>query len=187
MSEIKKRIVRRRSCSVSYKKDPMARIRGAQNKAMGQRFEEYISDSLAYYERTGVASVEKTPEPMRPIKNLGNGKFIAFFESVAQPDYKGVLRGGRAVVFEAKHTITGKLESGCVTKKQAERMEKYSSLGAECFVLAGFSDCVYRVPWDFWKNMEKAVGRKYVKPEDLEQYEVRIGWVGLQRIILIFD
>ena len=61
----------------SHKKDPMKQYQGAVSRAQGKHFEEYIDLSLRYYEQRGEAVVEKTPEPMRPTKDLGNGKFIA--------------------------------------------------------------------------------------------------------------
>ena len=72
----------------SHKKDPMKQYQGAVSRAQGKHFEEYIDLSLRYYEQRGEAVVEKTPEPMRPTKDLGNGKFIAYYEKAAQPDYK---------------------------------------------------------------------------------------------------
>ena len=45
----------------------------ALNKALGARFEDRIAESLLFYERSGEAAVEKTPEPMHPTKNLGAG------------------------------------------------------------------------------------------------------------------
>ena len=93
----------------SHKKDPMKQYQGAVSRAQGKHFEEYIDLSLRYYEQRGEAVVEKTPEPMRPTKDLGNGKFIAYSEKAAQPDYKGTLKGGRAVVFEAKYTHSAQM------------------------------------------------------------------------------
>ena len=94
----------------SHKKDPMKQYQGAVSRAQGKHFEEYIDLSLRYYEQRGEAVVEKTPEPMRPTKDLGNGKFIAYYEKAAQPDYKGTLKGGRAVVFEAKYTHSAQMK-----------------------------------------------------------------------------
>lgn len=94
------------------KKNPVNQYRGAVARAQGKRFESYIDASLKYYQQQGLAIVEKTPEPMRPTKDLGNGKFIAFFEKAAQPDYKGTLKGGRAVVFEAKFTASDHIDQG---------------------------------------------------------------------------
>lgn len=150
------------------------RYLGMVNRAQGKLFEERIDAALAYYDRLGLASVEKTPEPMRPIRSLSEGRFVAVFEKPAQPDYKGTLKGGRAVVFEAKHTITGQMEQSRVTESQAKRLEHHQKLGALCFVVVGFGpNEVFRVPWKVWRSMKAAFGRKYVTPKDLEEYKVR--------------
>ena len=143
----------------SHKKDPMKQYQGAVSRAQGKHFEEYIDLSLRYYEQRGEAVVEKTPEPMRPTKDLGNGKFIAYYEKAAQPDYKGTLKGGRAVVFLAA--------------------------GAMCFVVAGFGNGdVFRIPWEVWRDMKTHFGHKYATPEELEDYKVPLGRNG---VLLLLD
>ena len=82
----------------SYK-DPRRQLQGMRSKSWGSYFEELINNSCEYYRLTGQGEIEKTPEPMKPVKSLGNGKFEAFYEKCAQPDYKGTLPGGRAVMF----------------------------------------------------------------------------------------
>lgn len=152
---------------------------GMRNRAQGKLFEQRIDAALARYDRLGLATVEKTPEPMRPIKRLTEGRFVAVFEKPAQPDYKGTLKGGRAVVFEAKHTSTGQMDQSRVTADQAKRLDRHQALGALCFVVAGFGqEDVFRVPWEVWRDMKAAFGRKYVKPIDLEAYRVRTGQTG---------
>ena len=49
------------------------------NRERGKAFEERIDASLEYYRSRGFAAVEKTPEPMKPLKDLGQGKFIACY------------------------------------------------------------------------------------------------------------
>lgn len=152
---------------MSREKDPRRQIQGAVSKAVGRRFEERLDRAFAYYRERGDAIVEKTPEPMRPVKNLGNGKFVAYFEKKAQPDYKGTLRGGQAVLFEAKYTSTGRLEQSRVLPGQAAYLERHLALWAGCFVIAGFgSGAVYLIPWCVWKNMKTFFGRKYVTEAD---------------------
>lgn len=154
-------------------KDPRRQRLGAIAKAQGKRFEERLDEAFAYYRDRGYAIIEKTPEPMRPTKNLGNGKFIAFFEKKAQPDYKGVIKGGRAVMFEAKFTSKERMEQNRVERGQGEYLDRHQVLGARCFVVVGFSTGeVYRLPWDNWKDMKRKWGRKYVTEADLEDYRV---------------
>ena len=79
---------------MTVKKDPKRQLLGKIAKARGKQFESRIDDSFAYYAQKGFAIIEKTPEPMHPTKNLGNGKFIAYYEKQAQPDYAAI---GKAV------------------------------------------------------------------------------------------
>lgn len=153
---------------MSKKKDPRRQLLGAISKARGDQFEERLDSAFAYYKAHGFAIIEKTPEPMRPIQNLGNGKFVAFFEKKAQPDYKGTIKGGRTVMFEAKFTSTGKMEQSRVLQGQADYLEGHQKLGARCYVIAGFgSGAVYRFPWNIWRDMKKHFGRKYVTEADV--------------------
>lgn len=165
-------------------KDPKRQLIGAISKAKGKHFEERLDASFAHYRERGWAIVEKTPEPMRPTKSLGNGKFIAYFEKKAQPDYKGTLKGGRTVMFEAKFTATDRMEQSRVLQSQADYMERHTALGARCFVLAGFgSGEVYNIPWDVWSHMKEHFGRKYVTEADLEPYRVYIARNGTLLIL----
>lgn len=99
---------------MTVKKDPKRQLLGKIAKARGKQFESRIDDSFAYYAQKGFAIIEKTPEPMHPTKNLGNGKFIAYYEKQAQPDYKGTIKGGRTVMFEAKFTAADRMEQSRV-------------------------------------------------------------------------
>ena len=162
-----------------HQKNPENQLRGQRSHAQGKWFEDCISSSLMFYERIGEAIIEKTPEPMRPTKNLGNGKFIAFYEKAAQPDYKGVLKGGSAIVFEAKFTSSDRIEQSRVTDAQEKRLNDYESMGAACFIIVGFgSGEVFRVPWSIWRRMKDFYGHKHVTPEDLDKFRVKTGRNG---------
>ena len=165
-------------------KDPLRQWRGKVSKAKGKQFEERLDASFSYYDTKGFASIEKTPEPMKPAQSLGNGKFIAFFEKKAQPDYKGTLKGGRSIMFEAKYTDSEKMEQSRVNKEQTDYLDKHHKLGARCYVIAGFgSGEVYCIPWDVWQDMKAIYGRKYVKETDIQNYRVKSAWSGLLMIL----
>lgn len=166
-------------------KDPLRQWRGKVSKAKGKHFEERIDSAFSYYDEKGYASIEKTPEPMRVIKRLEyGGQFIAVFEKKAQPDYKGTIKGGRAVMFEAKYTDSEKMESSRVKKEQTEYLDKQQILGARCYVIIGFkSGEAYRIPWDVWKNMKEIYGRKYLKETDVQQYKIKSAWNGVLMIL----
>jgi len=158
-------------------KDPRRQAIGRKAKAEGKAFEKRLDDTFDYLDHTGAACIEKTPEPMRPTKSLGNGKFIAFFEKKAQPDYKGIVKGGREFIFEAKYTSSERMTQDRVLREQAEYMDHHQSLGARCFVVAGFpSGEVYSIPWQVWRDMKHHFGRKYVTENDLNNFRVARAW-----------
>jgi len=155
-------------------KNPKRQMQGAQARAVGQHFENMIDAACRYYEDKKLAVIEKTPEPMKPIKNLGGGKFMAHYEKQAQPDYKGTLVTGRAVVFEAKHTGSTKIEQSRLSAEQCDRLQKHSELGAVTFILVSIDlQSFYRVPWDIWKEMKKLFGHKHMTIEELEPYKIK--------------
>lgn len=54
-------------------------LQNTMNRAAGQSFEELITESLAYYYEKGYASIEKTPEPMRVLKQNADHTFTAVY------------------------------------------------------------------------------------------------------------
>ena len=86
----------------------------------------------------------------------------------AEPDFKGVMLGGRAVMFEAKSTGTGRLNKDRVLPEQVKKLDSYTTLGAHCFIVATFDGLrVYRIPWTVWRSMKQRYGRNYVTPRDV--------------------
>jgi recombination protein U len=149
--------------------------RGLQSKRAGEHFENMITASLNWYKDKGVALVEKTPEPMRPLRPPNrSGQFLACYTKAGQPDFKGTLTGGRAVVFEAKHTDSDKIEYSRLTPEQISSLTLHHELGAATFILVsvGLQD-FYRVPWEVWRDMKQIYGRKHMKLADLEPYRVQ--------------
>ena len=150
--------------------------KGLQSKRAGEHFENMITASLNWYCDKGVAFVEKTPEPMKPLRKPDRqGRFLACYTKQAQPDYKGTLKGGRAVVFEAKHTDDDRIEYNRLTKEQRDDLEHHHKLGAVTFVLVsmGLTEC-YRVPWPVWRDMADTYGRKYMTRDELLPYKVPV-------------
>jgi recombination protein U len=149
-------------------------LKGKQARVAGDHFEAMISAACDYYRDRGIAKIEKTPEPMKPLgaKNQ-KGQFLACYTKQAQPDYGGTLQGGRSIYFEAKHTDSDRIEQRRLTDEQADDLEAHHRLGALAFVLVSFSLCdFYRVPWPVWRDMAETYGRKYIKQIELEPYEV---------------
>lgn len=159
--------------------------RGRRSRAKGKAFEELLDRTFAYYSSKGFAQIDKTPEPMKPIRSMGNGKFLACFTKKAQADYKGTIKGGRTVIFEAKYTEADRILQNAVDDNESEYLDAHDALGARCYVVCGYSSGkVYRVPWGVWKNMKRIFGRKYVTEEEIKQYQVSKSW---NDVLLILD
>lgn len=149
--------------------------RGRQSRIMGDHFENLIAASLHWYEDKGVACIEKTPEPMKPLRAPNRqGQFLACYVKAGQPDFKGTLTGGRSVVFEAKHTDGDRIEYNRLTDEQVEKLSTHHKLGAAAFVLVSFGlQDFYRIPWEVWRDMKAIYGRKHIKQPELEPYRVQ--------------
>lgn len=149
--------------------------RGLQSKRAGEHFENLLAASLGWYRDKGVAFVEKTPEPMRPLRPPNRqGQFLACYIKAGQPDFKGTLTGGRAVVFEAKHTDSDRIEYGRLTQEQIDSLTEHYRLGAAAFIMVSFGlQDFYRVPWEVWRDMKSIYGRKHIKQTELEPYRVQ--------------
>lgn len=163
----------------------MAYSRKAQNKSnndRGRMFENLIGQACLYYKNDGIAMIEKTPEPFRVMNKCKNGEFIGRFTGLAQPDYKGTLKGGRAIAFEAKMTGTDRLKKTVVTNFQGECLEKHYQMGAYVGVCCLINKTAGFVPWHVWKKMKQFFGRQYITEEDLKKYQVpTIGYIDFLR------
>lgn len=172
---------------MSKAKDPNRQLLGKIARERGKQFEGRIDTALEYYAMKGFADIEKTPEPMRPLKPYGDrkrGQFVAVYEKKAQPDYKGTLKGGRSIMFEAKFTAADRMEQSRVLEGQANYMTRHQRLGARCYVVIGFQSMeVYRIPWEVWSAMKEHFGRKYVTEADVEKYRVPTAWNGVLMLL----
>lgn len=97
------------------------------------------------------------------------------FAKKAQPDFKGVLKGGRMIVFDAKHTDSDRVQYSAITDEQRACLDHCAAMGAEAGVLVsfGFARC-YMIPWAIWRGMKKQYGRKYMLEDEAGLYEVKM-------------
>jgi recombination protein U len=160
-----------------------AAAKGKRSRDAGEFWEGMIESACRNYRLEGLAEITKTPEPMRPLSRPNpKGQFTACFTKQAQPDYKGTLKGGRAVVFEAKHTDADRMQRSVISEEQEKQLNRHQMLGAECFVLVSFGlQQFYRIPWEIFRDMKDHFGRKYIKPEDLGDYQIRL--IGYLRFL----
>lgn len=144
------------------------------NNAQGQHFENEILAGCKMYERHGIATIDKTPEPFRVTsKNHRTGEFTGRFSKHAQPDFQGTLYGGRSIMFEAKRTSKDRITRNVLTDTQMDVLEAHNRLGALCGVCICIQDEFFFIPWNMWRDMKEMYGRQYLKPEYIEEYKVR--------------
>lgn len=154
------------------------------NNAYGRSFEQGIEFACKHYIDDGLAAVSKTPEPFRVLKKFKGGIFRGQFTARAHPDFKGTVKGGRSIIFEAKYTSTEVMKKKVVTEKQAEVLDEHLKLGAIAGVCVGIQDRYFFVPWDIWRNMKEIIGKQSARVEDLKEWEVpwRKGVMFLENI-----
>lgn len=153
------------------------RIINSRNRGAGALFEQWLQAACEYYWSQGYACIDKTPEPMRPIRpygDRGRGQFVACYVRQAQPDFKGVLCDGTCIIFDAKHTEKERIQQSAVTEMQWRLFDRYEAMGAKCFVVVSVRlESFYRIPWDIWKQMKGKFGHKYMASgRELENYRV---------------
>ena len=149
-------------------------LRAKRNKASGQMFENIISHSCDCYEREMLAKIEKQEEALAPIKPMGAGRFLAAYKERSGVDYKGTLKGGRAIVFEAKHTDTEVMERKRVKEWQLEYLKTHHELGAVAFVLVSFGlERFYRIPFPCWLEMKTHIGKMSFGEKDVERFRIK--------------
>lgn len=148
---------------------------GRRSRVAGEHWENMIEAACQHYRLKEIAEITKTPEPMKPLSRPNSkGQFTACYTKQAQPDYKGTLKGGRAVVFEAKHTDGDRMQQSVISPEQEKQLDRHLALGAECFVMVSFGfQQFFKVPWEVFRDMKARYGRKYITPEDVQEYRVR--------------
>ena len=150
------------------------RYRAAMSNGRGRVHEQLIEGACRAYAGEGRAYILKVPEPFRVItKNRGRGIATVQFTARAQPDFVGVLKDGRAIAFEAKHTDSGRLLERAVTPTQAAALQRFADLGGAAGVCAGIGDECFMIPWGIFSSMKERYGRLYVTAADIAEYKVR--------------
>lgn len=157
------------------KKDYKRQLQGRINHEIGEDFENRISAICEYYEQLGLARIEKTPEPMKILKHIDNGHFETVFTKMAQPDFKGCIKGGRTVVFDAKYTTSNRITYQVLSEHQREALLIYNNLGAMSFIIVGFATGdIYKIEIDTWSKMQQIFGRKYMLQSELDEMGFKV-------------
>lgn len=161
------------------KKLALASRRGRINRAEGAEFEKLIEISCEYYKEKGLAYIEKTPEPFRVTRKLDKGQFIGHFTKQAQPDFKGTLKGGKAIVFDAKCTMTDSIQITKLSDEQHYSLKRHDTLGALAGVLLCFSFKTFVwLPIFTFENAKHYNGHQYWTAYEALKYGLEIRFTG---------
>lgn len=149
------------------------RARNAKSLSNGKSFEELITFACSRYRDAGEACIVKTPEPFAVYSRTKEGLFMGRFTAAkAQPDFQGLVKGGKSIIFEAKFTSKDRIQQSVITETQAKILDDHETLDGLCYVAVSIENRYFWIPWNVWKNMKEIYGHKYVKPEEIEEYEV---------------
>ncbi|MCH3999673.1 MAG: Holliday junction resolvase RecU [Lachnospiraceae bacterium] len=153
--------------------DTEKRIRAGNSLASGKAFENLISLACNRYRAEHAACIIKTPEPFAVFSRTKDGLFQGRFTNAkAQPDFHGILRDGRTIVFEAKSTAKDRIRQNVLTGTQKELLAEYASYGALSYVAAEISERYFMIPYDVWQNMKQKFGRLYLLSDEITEYEI---------------
>lgn len=146
----------------------------SRRKRVGNEFEHRIELACNYYRRKGLANIRKTPEPFKVIgKDLKTNKLEGFYTSKAQVDFKGTLKGGRSIVFEAKQSSKDAIQQSVIKEQQWDDLSVHEHLGALCYVIVSLSlKDFYMVPWYNFRKMEWLYGHKHMNRSELEKFRI---------------
>lgn len=147
-------------------------FRNRMSNDQGRMFENLVDQACWYYRTKNVAMIEKTPEPFRVKQKNNDGTFVGWFTGNAQPDYKGCLQGGQAIVFEAKFTSKDRIKQSVVTVNQAACLDIYEEMEAVVGVCCMINKVAAFVPWKVWQDMKSIYGRKYILEAELQEFQV---------------
>lgn len=152
--------------------DDKQRLRNTISSQRGRDFETAILQGCEYYKSIGRAAINKVNEPYIVTKRMDKGYFVGRHTGKAEPDFKGVLKGGRAVAFEAKSTQKSRIQKSALTPAQSDWLTEQDTLGAYTFVAVNIRDKCYNIPFIIWDRMKEIYDKKYLMPDDIKEYEV---------------
>lgn len=151
----------------------------------GSRFEALIEKACDRYRKEGLAIIYKNSEPLRPSGKFGKGGAIsAYYQKKSVPDFTGVVKGGQAIMFEAKH-VSGKpsIPFSRLQEHQEQYLIDFEAMGAQSYVLIGFDMThFYMIPIDDYLNFKANNGKKSLNKNEIEDYRIEKTTKGLDFI-----
>lgn len=148
----------------------------------GSRFEALIEKACEQYKKEGIAIIYKNSEPLRPSGNFKGGAIKAFYQKKSVPDFTGVLKGGQAIMIEAKHVNkVSRLPFNRLQEHQEKYLVDFEKMGARSFVLIGFDMTdFYMIPIKDYLEIKTTNGKKSLNKNEIEEYRIEKTARGLK-------
>ena len=108
--------------------------RSASHANRGRQWEQLLELFHARYEGRGEAVVLRTPPPMRILRALSGGQFVAVYATEGPPDYV-LLSRGIAIAAEAKDCVADRWQLSNLHEHQARRLSAWEEHGGLGVVL----------------------------------------------------
>ncbi len=133
----------------------------------GKAWEQYLELFHARYEAQGRAAVIRTPAPMRILRSVKGGQFLAVHASEGPPDYV-LISGGIGIMAEAKECKGSRFPMKNLHAHQGRRLDQWERQGGVGVVLLRHqaSNTAWILPWSnfgpVWSrwHMQSSTGRR---------------------------
>ena len=114
----------------------------------GKAWEQYLELFHARYERQGRAVVIRTPPPMRILRSIRPGQFLAVYEKEGPPDYL-LFCNGIAIMLEAKECKSNRWGFQNLHAHQGRRLDDWQRQGGMGAILLRHhkSNTAWILPW----------------------------------------
>ena len=156
-------------------------VRGERNRDSGEAFEAWLEGWHRIARQRGIAHVRKVSPAVKWVGRGDRARPKVVGENGA--DYVGRLRGGRAIVAEAKATVEDRLPRSEFKPHQAADLDAAASLGALAMALIELRVAGrvrrFAAPWPPPWRMRGEGGS--VGLEELAPFEIREGECYLER------
>ena len=144
----------------------------------GQGFELEIEHANQNYKDRGIAMVQQIPTPWT-VQRAGDKIISAFPTKKSTVDFRGTLRGGRAIGFDCKESESEKgLPLSHIQPHQVEYIRDALGFNELAFILCHMKrlDKRFRIPgaivleyWDFWQQNKGLRNINFIATEDMTE------------------
>lgn len=151
----------------------MRSVAGRAAKSAGSALESLLALHHVRAREQTIADVRKVEPPVRRLRSLGGGQFVAVYAAKSGCDYRGILRGGLALTIEAKSGNGESLARSEFTPAEVLDLDECAALGGISIAVWYRSDlrALYAIPWQSMPWRKSGRGQS-VRAEDVREWFV---------------